>query len=155
LPATKTANPAVYSSSHGQHVAKYLAVAAEARSLVVGAVTYTWENERRLGAWDGAPPPLRIAQYSHVYGPSSVWSGKFTACDRPCQAVGTYGDAGAAAEADVVVINLMSPRTQWARPAGHPSSPLSINILIATLCHFFLLAYFLCFCRPLAQWPGI
>ena len=37
-------------------------------------------------------------------------------CDRPCQAGGTYGDASAAATADVVVINLMSPRTPWVRP---------------------------------------
>ena len=116
-----TVGPGAHDSSHGRHIAKYLALAAEARAPVAGAVTYNWANERtRLaGAEDGAPsPPLYIAQYSHVYGPAAVWSGNFTGCDRPCQAVGTYGDVAAAATADVVVINLMSPRTQWARPPG-------------------------------------
>jgi len=111
----------------GAHAAEYLAVAATARFPLVGKVTYDFTSHAHRatspvpGSATPPPPslrPLRIAQYSHVYGPSAVWSGNFTGCDRPCTAIGAYGNASAAAEADVVIVNLMQPATPWVRPPG-------------------------------------
>lgn len=119
--------------SLGSHAAEYFHVAAAARSALVSVAYDFTAQPSTPGLEDDhaddtatsspppptpSPPPLRIAQYSHVYGRSGVWSGNFTGCDRPCEAVGDYGDAAAAAGADVVVVNLMQPATPWARPPG-------------------------------------
>jgi hypothetical protein len=113
--------------SLGEHVAEYLRVAAAARSPLIGEVQYDFTANapalKAPGTGDGpsapSPRPLRIAQYSHVYGPSAMWSANLTGCDRPCVNVGGYGNATAAAAADVVVINMMDPRAPpWTRPPG-------------------------------------
>jgi len=133
-PPTTAAPPADHQASLppglGHHVAEYLKVAAAARAPLVGGVAYDFTAgptlRGRAPAGDDAhgrsPPaparPLRIAQYSHVYGHSPAWS-SFAGCDSPCQAVeASYGNASAAATADVVVVNLMSPETPWTRPPG-------------------------------------
>lgn len=72
---------------------------------------------------DPGQSPLTIAQFSHVYGPSSLWadeSGGWTSCPHPCQAVGDYGDTLAAASADVVIFSLPDFRAgaPWKRPPG-------------------------------------
>ena len=123
----------------GHHAIEYLKRAAVARSPLLGrgGVAYDFTNlparpsevvarsspspsSRPRAKEEGTSrPPLRIAQYSHVYGPSPVWSGNFTGCDSPCEAVpASYGNASAAASADVVVVDLMHPHTPWDRPAG-------------------------------------
>jgi hypothetical protein len=113
--------------SLGEHVAEYLRVAAAARSLLIGEVQYDFTANapalKAPGTGDGfsatSHRPLRIAQYSHVYGPSAMWSANLTGCDRPCVSVGGYGNATTAAGADVVVINMMDPAAPpWARPPG-------------------------------------
>ena len=95
---------------------EYLERAAVARSLLIGDVVYNFtagpERSKSIdeGTTTGDPSsssltPLRIAQYSQVCAPA--WTGDFTGCDRPCEAVGGNGNASAAATADVVVINLI------------------------------------------------
>jgi len=127
-PSSPANERAGFPSSHGRHAAEYLRRAAIARVTITDEVVYEFGSPSALkghssGKKDRDFPtasPLRIAQYSHVYGPSSVWSGNFTGCDRPCEAFGTYGDAAAAADANVVVFNLMEPpkRPPWPRPPG-------------------------------------
>ena len=69
-----------------------------------------------------SPPlrPLRIAQYSNVYGPVPLWATNSSSpnCSVACIAAGAFGDAQAARTADVVVINLLRPETPWERPPG-------------------------------------
>lgn len=116
----------------GHNLAEYLERAAVARSLLIGDVTYNFTAgaARRqkvirdgITRGDTSPSPslspltpLRIAQYSQVYMPA--WYGNFTGCALPCEAAGENGNVSAAAAADVVVINMMSPSTPWTRPPG-------------------------------------
>lgn len=109
----------------GRHAADYMKRAAIARSSMMDEALVYGFATAKTGRPSSAPvgansstKPLRIAQYSYVYGPSPVWSGNFTECDNACVAVGEYGDVDAAATADVVVVNLMSPHTPWPRPPG-------------------------------------
>ena len=64
--------------------------------------------------------PLRIAQYSNVYGPVLLWSTNSSSltCSVSCISAGAFGDARAAHTADVVIINLLHPDTPWDRPPG-------------------------------------
>lgn len=65
---------------------------------------------------------LTITQFSHVYGPNEAWADKanvWKTCRRPCQSIGGYGNATAAASADVVVLNLQDfSGVPWDRPLG-------------------------------------
>ncbi len=72
--------------------------------------------------------PLTIAQYSHVYGPNELWmdrSGAWALCSRPCQAVGEFGDATSAADADVVILNLQSLYRSYLEWRADPHSAAS------------------------------
>ena len=111
--------------SLGRNAMEYLERAAVARSLLIGDVVYNFtagpERSKSIdeGTTTGDPSsssltPLRIAQYSQVCAPA--WTGDFTGCDRPCEAVGGNGNASAAATADVVV-NQTSCRQAFPGPA--------------------------------------
>jgi len=118
----KTAPRHINISVYGRNIAKYIGLATEARMSMEVAYDWAGGTGRLSGSVNTnvVPSSVRIAQYSHVYGPSPVWSTNFTECDRACDPVGRYGDVAAAAQADVVIFNLMAPpqRPFWPRPPG-------------------------------------
>ena len=108
----------IRSSEHG---ASTLPNSVEASALPNSAAT-TWALPN--SNMPPSPPhglrPLRIAQYSNVYGPVPLWAtnSSLPNCSIACIAEGAFGDAQAARTADVVIINLLRPDTPWDRPPG-------------------------------------
>jgi hypothetical protein len=108
----------------------YLSLRSDARKAfhlddpAPGVPTTKAASARRADGGTSTPRAraLTIAQYSHVYGPSGLWadkSGTWASCRLPCQAVGKFQDAVAAAAADVVVLSLQDFRqAPWKRPPG-------------------------------------
>lgn len=104
-------------------LATYLFLVADARA-AFGAPRSTRAKDTQLRTQSDKRDnvTLTIAQYSHVYGPSPLWSdgaGVWSSCQQPCRAVGGYGDAAAAASAEVVIFNLQDfSGAPWNRPTN-------------------------------------
>ena len=119
----------IASSTTGSDLDTYVKLRTSAREAFhVEETPFTFASGVSHALVDGArrEQPLTIAQYSHVYGSSVLWTDRpgnyWARCRRPCQAVGDYGNATAAASADVVIFNVenfreipwsRSPRQLW------------------------------------------
>ena len=103
----------------GQDLRTYLALINDARAVFQVRRDYDYAASPLSTT---TQPPLTIAQYSNVYGPSETWSDvdkHFDLCALPCAALGEYHSVAAAAEADVVIINVQDfsmASIPWARP---------------------------------------
>ena len=105
--------------SFGEDLRTYLALINDARAVFQVRRDYDFAA---FPLSTSTQPPLIIAQYSNVYGPSETWSDvnkPFDSCALPCETLGEYHSVAAAAEADVVIINVQDfsmASIPWSRP---------------------------------------
>lgn len=110
------------SSGVSKSLATYLFLVADAGAAFGASWPGAKDSKLRPQNDQKSNATLTIAQYSHVYGPSPLWSdttGAWKSCQQPCRAVGEYGDPTAAASADIVILNLQDfSSAPWKRPTS-------------------------------------